>query len=248
MNMTNNENENELVTYSNDQAVTNSLLVAQKFNKRHDHVLRVIRDLISTAPKIGDSSAEKSAQYYVLTDYTDESGKSNPMYIMNRDGFSLLVMGFTGKEALNFKLEFIEAFNQMEKQVKESAKQLAQAEMSRHGVQPMVEQGIGISGVLTELQEIKRLTLLGAKRVLTMNDLSLLTGLSKSHLYKKVSEKKIPHWKSDGGKLTYFEKSKVETWILKHRIKTTDELETEAANYLTTGKPGKKSISRRRVT
>jgi len=94
--------------------------------------------------------------------------------------------------------------------------------------------------VLSELQEIKRLTLLGAKRVLTMNDLSLLTGLSKSYLYKKVSDRKLPHWKSEGGKLTYFEKSEVEAWMLKHRIKTTDELAEAAANYVTGKKGGKK--------
>ena len=89
-----------------------------------------------------------------------------------------------------------------------------------------------------ELQEIKKLTVLGAKKVLTMSDTALLTGLSKSHLYKLCCAKKIPHWKSEGGKFTYFDKSEVEAWQLKHRIKTVDELETEAANYIVTGRKG----------
>ena len=90
--------------------------------------------------------------------------------------------------------------------------------------------------ILNELQELKKLTLLGVKKALTMSDCSLLTGLSKSHLYKLVCAKKIPYYKSDGGKLTYFDKQEIESWLLQHRIKTTDEIETEAANYIVSGK------------
>jgi excisionase family DNA binding protein len=90
------------------------------------------------------------------------------------------------------------------------------------------------------LQEIKQLTLLGAKSALTMTDASLLTGLSKSHLYKLVCRKAIPYYKSDGGKLTYFDKSEVESWQLQHRVKPAYEIEQEAANYLVTGKHSKK--------
>jgi excisionase family DNA binding protein len=87
-----------------------------------------------------------------------------------------------------------------------------------------------------EFSELKKLALLSAKKALTMSDCALLTGLSKSHLYKKVMKREIPFYKSDGGKLTYFDKSEVEAWCLKHRAKTADELETEAANYIVTGK------------
>ena len=90
--------------------------------------------------------------------------------------------------------------------------------------------------VFEELQALKNLTLLGVKKVLTMSDCALLTGLSKSHLYKLTCAKKIPHWKSEGGKFTYFDKTEVEQWQLQHRVKTTDELEAEAAGYLVTGK------------
>ena len=90
--------------------------------------------------------------------------------------------------------------------------------------------------VLSELQEIKQLTLLGTKKVLTMRDASLLTGLSMSNLYKKCCKKSIPHWKSDGNKFTYFDRDELNAWMLKHRVKTTNELETEAATYCITGK------------
>ena len=90
--------------------------------------------------------------------------------------------------------------------------------------------------ILSELQELKKLTVLAAKKALTMSDAALLTGLSKSHLYKECCAKKIPHWKSDGGKLTYFDKDELNGWMLQHRVKTNAELETEAANYIVTGK------------
>ena len=95
--------------------------------------------------------------------------------------------------------------------------------------------------ILSELQELKNITLIGVKKALTMSDVALLTGLSKSHIYKLVSVKKsIPHYKSEGGKLTYFDKSEIEAWMLQHRVKTSSELEAEAANYIVTGKKGGK--------
>jgi len=89
--------------------------------------------------------------------------------------------------------------------------------------------------VLKELQELKHFVLLGAKDALTMNDLSVFSGLSKSYLYKMVSAKKIPHYKC-GGKFTYFSKKEVTDWILKYRVKTSEELESEAVTYAVTGK------------
>ncbi|MDR1556221.1 MAG: Rha family transcriptional regulator [Tannerellaceae bacterium] len=96
-----------LVIIQEGRPITNSLLVAERFGKKHFHVLDAVKNLLS--------SHEKTGECYISATYVDSSGKENPMYIMNRDGFSLLVMGFTGKDALNFKFEFIEAFNQMEK-------------------------------------------------------------------------------------------------------------------------------------
>ncbi|GAB6123881.1 helix-turn-helix transcriptional regulator [Dysgonomonas termitidis] len=86
--------------------------------------------------------------------------------------------------------------------------------------------------LLNELQKIRELTLLGIKKALTMTDASLLTGLSKSHLYKLVCAKKIPYYKSQGGKLTYFDRRELEAWMLSGRIKTSVELEQEAADFL----------------
>ena len=92
--------------------------------------------------------------------------------------------------------------------------------------------------ILNELVGIKQFTLIGVKQALTMEDTAALTGLSKSHLYKLVCAKKIPYYKSQGGKLTYFDKNELNSWMLQHRVKTSLELETEAATYIVTGKKG----------
>lgn len=81
------------------------MLVAEKFGKEHKNVLRDIDNLVA------QNSAAKS--YFVESVY-ENRGKSYPMYIMDKDGFTLLAMGFTGKKAISFKLEYIEAFNKME--------------------------------------------------------------------------------------------------------------------------------------
>ena len=143
-------NPNELVSYSNNQLVTSSMLVAGKFNKQHQHVMRSIREFISANPKLD--------ALFVSATYFDEQNKERPLYIMNRDGFSLLVMGFTGKDALNFKLEFIEAFNKMEKQIKEAVKPLSSAEMFLQNAQLMVEHDKRIASVESKLNVLEAKT------------------------------------------------------------------------------------------
>ncbi|WP_432648384.1 Rha family transcriptional regulator, partial [Mitsuokella sp.] len=101
----------QLVRIENERIVTSSLNVAEHFEKRHDHVIRDIETLISQNPKLG-------TDYFCETSYQAGTGKNYKMYLMNRDGFSLLVMGFTGAKALEWKLKYIEAFNAMEKEIK----------------------------------------------------------------------------------------------------------------------------------
>ena len=100
----------ELVYLKNDEAVCSSLQVAEKFGKRHDRVLRAIDNLLETLPENGEVS-----KMFILSKRKAADGQFHRMYFMNRDGFSLLVMGFTGKKALEWKLKYIKAFNQMEK-------------------------------------------------------------------------------------------------------------------------------------
>jgi Rha family phage regulatory protein len=103
--------------------VVTSLDVAETFGKEHKNVLADIRNIQNDI-----SSAEFSALFYEET-YTASNGKKNPMYYMNRDGFTLLVMGYTGEKAMQFKLAYIKQFNAMEKaligKIKEREKGIA---------------------------------------------------------------------------------------------------------------------------
>ena len=100
-----------LVQISNNQVVVSSRQIAEHFEKEHKHVLQSIREILT---------AEKSAvKFFGESSYLNERGKINPEYLMNRDGFSLLVMGFTGKKALEWKIKYIEAFNAMESEIKQ---------------------------------------------------------------------------------------------------------------------------------
>lgn len=92
------------------QAVTDSLKVAESFDKKHKHVLETARNLAA------ENSATK--KMFVESTYVNR-GKEYPMIYMNRDGFTLLAMGFTGKKALDFKLKYIQAFNEMEKRIRQ---------------------------------------------------------------------------------------------------------------------------------
>lgn len=96
----------DLVVIENRQAVTSSLQVAENFEKRHDHILRDVETLKKDVPNFGEMFFE--------TETPDSYGRARKTYLMNRDGFTLLAMGFTGKKALEFKLKYIDAFNQME--------------------------------------------------------------------------------------------------------------------------------------
>lgn len=100
-----------LVVMKDRQAVTSSLQVAETFEKQHKHVLEAIDDLVGVV--------ENSADLFYEDVYIHPQNKQKyRQIIMNRDGWTLLAMGFTGKKAIQFKLKYIEAFNEMENQIK----------------------------------------------------------------------------------------------------------------------------------
>lgn len=101
----------ELVIMKSEQALTTSLKVAETFSKEHKVVMRAIKNLAAQ-----NCTVEKM---FVSSTYVDSRGHEQPMYYMNRDGFTLLAMGFTGKDAMEFKVKYIQAFNKMEKLIRE---------------------------------------------------------------------------------------------------------------------------------
>lgn len=122
---------NELITVSNGIATVNSRDVAMHFGKEHSEVLkrikgydRIVDGKLKHIDGILDQfdSGVNTLEYIIPNQYKDISGKMNMEYLLTRDGFSLIVMGFTGSKALEWKLKYIEAFNKMELALKEQNK------------------------------------------------------------------------------------------------------------------------------
>ncbi|GKV56012.1 antirepressor [Sporosarcina sp. NCCP-2222] len=101
----------QLVIMQDQQAVTSSVVVAESFSKEHKNVLRDIESM--------KEDVLNFEQMFFETETPDSYGRPRKTFLMNRDGFMLLAMGFTGREALKFKQQYIEAFNNMERQIKQ---------------------------------------------------------------------------------------------------------------------------------
>lgn len=97
---------------------TSSLQVAHFFGKRHTHVLRAIKNLLAEIP---EGYAPNFGLIQTDVDLGNGGTRKTPAYRMDREGFMLLAMGFTGKEALRWKLAFIAAFNHMEAELQKPA-------------------------------------------------------------------------------------------------------------------------------
>ena len=89
--------------------------------------------------------------------------------------------------------------------------------------------------ILAKLEAIERYSLLAAKNVLTIDDAAVLTGMSKSHLYKLTCSKQIPFYRPNG-KLLYFDRAELEGWLKQNRVTTQEEAEQQAIAYVMTHK------------
>ena len=98
-----------IVFQQDGQAMTNSIIVAREFDKEHRNVMRDIRELIQR----GVLKNEQTPMFIETLYVNEQNGQQYPMYLITRDGFTLLAMGFTGERALEFKMKFLQAFNAM---------------------------------------------------------------------------------------------------------------------------------------
>ncbi|MGR8825904.1 Rha family transcriptional regulator [Leuconostoc mesenteroides] len=103
-------NELNLVEVINNEALTDTIKIAKYFEKNHQHVLEVVDKLTVENSTVKNMFTEST--------YISDRGREYRKVLMNRDGFTLLAMGFTGNKALDFKLKYIEAFNNMEDYIK----------------------------------------------------------------------------------------------------------------------------------
>ena len=125
-----------------EMLTTSSRQVAEKFEKEHKNV---VRDIEKLSREIGSNL---SLSYFILSDYKDSMNRNQTEYLLTRDGFSLLAMGFTGEKALKWKLEYIRAFNEMEAELRRLYNERKQWEIER-------EKGKLIRHVLTDTIKMK---------------------------------------------------------------------------------------------
>lgn len=100
-----------ILSMQNGEPVVSSRQIAENFDKNHRDVLRAVDNL--------KEDVRNFAQMFFESTEPDSYGREQRAYLMNRDGFALLAMGFTGKAALEWKLKYIAAFNEMEKKLSE---------------------------------------------------------------------------------------------------------------------------------
>lgn len=136
-----------LIIMHDQKAVTSSVNVAESFGKQHKHVLRDIDLYKEDVPNFG--------QMFFETTEPDSYNRDRKVYLMNRDGFSLLAMGFTGKEALQFKLEYIQAFNEFESAAK-SPKVLSEREQLKAAMKLSLETEERIDNVENKIDEFEK--------------------------------------------------------------------------------------------
>lgn len=123
-----------------EKLTTTSRKVAEVFEKRHSDVLRDITNL--------KCSTEFTERNFALSEYKDDTGKRNKEYILTKDGFVMLAMGYSGEKAMAFKERYISEFNAMEKELKRIYKERQQWEIER-------AKGVLVRHILTDTIKMK---------------------------------------------------------------------------------------------
>lgn len=140
---------NEIILQDiNGIILASSREISERFGKDHKHVLRDINNLTVQNWAVRNMFTE--------SEYINDRGRKYPEYLMNRDGFSLLVMGFTGNKALEWKLKYIEAFNKMEETIKQQTIK-ALPSTYKEALQQLLEQVEQNELLLTENERLEPL-------------------------------------------------------------------------------------------
>jgi Rha family phage regulatory protein len=167
---------NELVyNDSYGEAVTDTLTIAKVFDKRHRDVLKSVRTMLESVnatfndvktpiSQRDNRGAQSFAALYVSeSEYKNLNGQMCPMYILNRDAFTMLAMGFVGNKAMQFKMQYISAFNKMEKYIEEQKAQvpasMSAAEMLLKSAQLMVEHEKRMAAIEDRTRTIEKTTI-----------------------------------------------------------------------------------------
>lgn len=197
----------DLINISNHDGIltVSSRQVAEDFEKRHCDTLEVIDRLISQM-----NSTEKSVQYFIPTEYRDVSGKANKEYLLTRDGFSLLVMGFTGQKALEWKLKYIEAFNKMEDHIRNQQKPMCLEDVLIQSLQEMKAVKLQLSQISSTVIEAKHDAQEVKQELQTMRDVITLDTRS----WRKDTSRLISKMAAKAGGYQHIEPIRAESYKL----------------------------------
>ncbi len=178
-----------LINNFDGDLTVSSLQVARDFNKMHKNILRNIETLIK------DTSAQNCANLFHISTYVDNYGRNQKCYELTRDGFCLLVMGFTGKRALEWKLKYIKAFNLMEEKLRNQNCDISKivTEAVTAAVQETVRQLMPILKERTLIQEDTHMRRLRQSKIAQLDPAlrNLVDDMLLSRKYKYVDIKEF---------------------------------------------------------
>lgn len=150
----------EIIGKRNEEKIlTTSRKISEKFKKEHYEVIYAIEGRVSENAKdvkvknkgiineLIEAGISQLENYFILSEY-ESRGKKHKEYLVTRDGFSLLAMGFTGSEAVKWKIEYINAFNTMENELKRIYTERQQWQIER-------DKGVVIRHILTDTIKMK---------------------------------------------------------------------------------------------
>lgn len=140
-----------------EKLLTTSRKIAESFEKEHKEVIRAIEGQVDAEGKtkhlglvtqISQRGDIPLSDYFIKTSYIGENNREYTEYLITRDGFSLLAMGFNGEKALQWKLKYIDAFNKMEYELKRIHTERQQWQIER-------DKGVVIRHILTDTIKMK---------------------------------------------------------------------------------------------
>lgn len=193
----------ELVVNTENGLVTSSRMVAEHFGMTHKNVLQALDNKKGSA----ENSATLNSMYFETTYIHEQNKQEYREVLMNRDGFSLLAMGFTGPKALEFQLEFINEFNRMEQELKKQIQvptSYAQALLEAGRLALELEQEIGkVKALSDDIQVLEHRiaehepkltyldTILQSNEAVTITQIAADYGISATALNSILSEAKV---------------------------------------------------------
>lgn len=145
----------DLVILQDNQALTTSLKIAEVFEKQHKNVIQAIENGIESLKEINGLKFQPVEKGFIPASYTDSKGERRSMYYLNRDAFSFVVMGFTGKKAVDWKWKYIQAFNKMEEQLRDRPKLMSTVDMFGLAYQALKEHEERLNLHDQQISEIK---------------------------------------------------------------------------------------------